>query len=70
MQRWQDYFTVIEVTSSSDDDVLFTMNGVRYNLVDRDGNVVAVYRDHRYAVKQAKYRYKKLSKKLEKILLR
>jgi uncharacterized protein YxjI len=76
--QWNDYYKIVRVDLMADD-----KNGIptrsatswmldeeiRYEIHDPDGKVIAKYKDFQYAKKQAKYRFKKLQAKLEKILL-
>ncbi len=73
MNKWNDYFRIVTIENpkrsrehwSIDFDEPYEL----YELHDPAGKVVATYKDFRYAKKQAKYRFKKLQAKLEKILL-
>lgn len=40
-----------------------------YNIIDEHGHVHGTYKDAKYAVKQARYKYKKLVKLLERKLM-
>lgn len=68
--QWSDYFDI--VVKEQDDYV-----GLRaawldpeWNLIVKGTNeVVGTYRDYKYAIKQAKYKFKKISSRVEKILL-
>lgn len=42
---------------------------IRYEIHDPDGKIIGKYKDFGYAKKQAKYKFRKLQAKLEKILL-
>jgi hypothetical protein len=66
MTKWQDYFTVEEYTQESVDLSYFH----RYKLIVKStGQIVGNYKDMTYACKQAKYKFKKMSKQVEEILL-
>jgi hypothetical protein len=72
MTKWQDYFKVVQVDEegNSDPDSWTWGDEFKFELHDPSGKVVATYKDQKYAVKQAKYRFKKLQKRVEQILLK
>lgn len=71
--QWNDYYKIVRVDLMADDKRSATSwmldEEIRYEIHDPDGKVIAKYKDFQYAKKQAKYRFKKLQAKLEKILL-
>ena len=71
--QWNDYYKIVRVDLMADEDKSATSwmldEEIRYEIHDPDGKVIAKYKDFQYAKKQAKYRFKKLQAKLEKILL-
>lgn len=71
--QWNDYYKIVRVDLLADERRSATSwmldEEIRYELHDPDGNVIAKYKDFKYAKKQAKYKFKKLQAKLEKILL-
>lgn len=71
MNKWNDYFKIVqkEDIPSSGATSWMLEEYYTYELHDPYGNIVATYKDQRYAKKQAKYKFKKLMAKLEKILL-
>lgn len=58
MNKWQDYF---ELSAKSWNEIALVVKGTN--------EVVGVYVDAKYAKKQAKYKFKKITKKVEKALL-
>jgi len=72
MNKWNDYFQIVQKENLEDrahTSMWMFDEYYRYELVDPDGNIVATYKDHKYAKKQAKYKFKNMMAKLEKILL-
>lgn len=66
MTKWQDYFTVEEV----DLDVWNKhYPNVMKLYIKSSGQIIGWYKDRRYAEKQAKYKFKKMIKQVEKTLL-
>lgn len=66
MQGWEEYFEIKEVFYEDGD------FGSRYTyslIIRATGEVIGNYRDIMYAKKQARHKYKKISKKIERILL-
>ncbi len=65
--RWKTTFEVVRRTERHEDgDLGSTLNDV-YDVINiHSGAVVATYREQSYAVKQARRRYKKLVKLMEK----
>lgn len=70
--KWNDYFKIIIVDSAGnepgDDDWLWG-DERQFQVRDPDNKLIGTYKDEKYAKKQAKYKFKKLTAKLEKILL-
>lgn len=75
MNKWNDYFKIVQVDNSEDPGRasatmwMLDESYYKYELHDPQGNVVATYKDMKYAKKQAKYKFKRIMAKLEKILL-
>lgn len=73
MTKWQDYFKIVEIENPDYDTEQWHLDEDNpwrlYQLVDMSETVVATYKDFKYAKKQAKYKFKRLQAKLEKILL-
>jgi hypothetical protein len=68
MGNWKDYFDIKEIDTSHEID--WELDMVKYHLIIKaTGEVIAKYNDLKYAQKQAKFKYKKMSKKIERILL-
>lgn len=67
MQKWDDYYKVIRKVPESATD--WILQEYKYELRDNEDKLIGTYDSYSYAVKQAKYRFKKLQAKLEKILL-
>ena len=72
MHKWSDYYRIVRV-QTVDRDMSATAwmldDYWTYELHDIYGNVIGSYKDYQYAKKQAKYKFKKMQAKLEKILL-
>lgn len=70
MTKWQDYFDVVPVTPK-DQDASDWMLGYNqeYAIVDKNDVVIGTYKDYKYAIKQAKYKFKKIMSGVERILL-
>lgn len=67
MRIWKDYFRIEEVstrTSTGLYDFEFFLVDIK-NMV-----VVGKYRDYRYAVNRAKFKFKRMMKQIERTLLR
>jgi hypothetical protein len=73
MMKWTDYYKIVRVDLMAEENRSATSwmldEEIRYELHDIDGNVIAKYKDFKYAKKQAKYKFKRLQAKLENILL-
>lgn len=71
MNKWNDYFKIVETEDGREKSATSWMldEYYVYELHDPEGKVVGSYKDLKYAKKQAKYKFKKLMAKLEKILL-
>jgi hypothetical protein len=68
MENWKNYFEVKEVDESEEEH--WALDVFEYHLINKHtGEVLGIYKDKRYAEKQAKYKYKKILSKLEKSLL-
>ena len=67
MIKWTDYYRIVEIDGMTKSNDFWAES--EYHLEDADGKIVGVYKDYKYAKKQAKYKFKKLQAKLEKILL-
>jgi hypothetical protein len=68
--NWKELFEIKEETDLYVDLAWNSPNRTPYHLVNKlSGEVVAKYKDHVYAVKQAKRKYRRLIKKTEKIIL-
>ena len=64
--KWDDYFN-IETEYINDGDY---HSHYQYKIVVKaTKEIVGTYKDNRYAIKQAKYKFKKISNRVEKILL-
>jgi hypothetical protein len=67
MTNWQDYFKIVEIEGAGPDQFLYD---TKYQvIVVNTEQVVGTYKDFKYAQKQAKYKFKKISKRVEKLLL-
>lgn len=67
MKNWQDYFYIVAIDCRTYDDP-FEPDMYELRIKSND-EVVGTYNDGNYAKKQARYKFKKISQKLEKILL-
>ncbi len=70
--KWNDYFKIVQIENARSDmsasDWLLDQY-YAYEIRDPDDKLIGTYKDHKYAKRQAKYKFKKLMAKLEKILL-
>ncbi len=66
--QWTDMFEIkYDTESSGVNNVHFP---VKFHIVDKStGNIVGSYDDHQYAIKQAKHKFKRYIKKIERMLL-
>lgn len=74
MNKWDDYYKIVMVDNFRDQNGSYKIYDLDepyylYQLHDPSGVIVATYKDPKYAKKQAKYKFRKLQAKLEKILL-
>jgi hypothetical protein len=73
MTKWQEYYTIVEIENipKEGQSASSWMMGEysKYHLLDPDGKIIGIYKDKKYAKKQAKYKFKKILAKLERILL-
>lgn len=74
MNKWSDYYKIVEIENPDYDPekwMLFddNMPWKLYQIIDPSDTTIGTYRDFKYAKKQAKYKFKCLQAKLEKILL-
>lgn len=75
MNKWSDYFHVVAIDNPNWSDFDGgSSNGMRFFILYElrtvgDNTLIGTYNDRRYAEKQARFRFKKLQAKLEKILL-
>ncbi len=67
MKNWQEYFYIATIDCRTNDDP-FEPDMYELRIISND-EVVGTYNDVNYTKKQARYKFKKISKKLEKILL-
>lgn len=68
MKDWKNFFEIKEIDVSEEDNWMW--DNYEYHLINKhSGEVIGKYKDQRYAEKQAKYKYKKILRKLEKTLL-
>lgn len=70
--KWNDYFKIVQIENPSNDPSAMAWIAdeyYRYEIRDPDDKLIGTYRDQLYAEKQAKYKFKKIMAKLEKILL-
>lgn len=68
MTKWEDYFELSVITP--EDKQYTSSQWWHMSLkIKSTGESIGVYRDRKYAVKQAKYKFKKLVKQVEKALL-
>jgi len=65
--KWKDFFRIEELDGITMENNFWVET--EYLLIDIDGKLHGNYRDKKYAVKQAKYKFKRLQSRLEKILL-
>ncbi len=66
MEKWDDYFMIVEEWIE-DGDI-----GSRYEyhlIIKNSKETIGKYKDQVYAIKQAKYKFKRISNRVEKILL-
>lgn len=72
MNKWQDYFEIQDALADPDslDSIKHWDFKSRYKLIDKStGKIIGRYQDDKYARKQAKYKFKKMAKRVERILL-
>lgn len=71
MNKWNDYFKIVQIEEipSSGATPWMLEEYYSYELHDPFGRIVATYKDEKYAKKQARYKFKKIMAKLERILL-
>lgn len=68
MTKWSDYFNILSVDIPNQD--MFQYYWREYHLVViSTGDVIGKYKDKKYAKKQAKYKFRKITSRVEKILL-
>ncbi len=68
MNKWDQYFKIVDVDKSHEDN--FEWDNHEYHLVIiSTGEVIGKYKDEKYAKKQAKYKFKRIANRVEKILL-
>lgn len=66
MNKWNDYFQIIEVDREEHE----MWYAYEYKLVViANQQVVGTYKDEKYAKKQAKYKFRRILKQVEKTLL-
>lgn len=66
-EQWETVFEIKQNSAFVEDGDLGSFHKLTYDLVNiHNGEVVANYRDYSYAKKQARRRYKKLVKLMEK----
>lgn len=66
MTKWQDYFKIVDV-DREEHDMFYTFE---YQLVViANDKIVGTYKDEAYAKKQAKYKFRRMLKQVEKTLL-
>ncbi len=66
--KWEDFYDVMIDPETSGNDKMYA--DIRFLVVEKaTGKTVGSYRDHVYAMKQAKYKFKKNLDKIEKVLL-
>lgn len=71
MNKWNDYFKVVQIEKDGAGASMWMLDEhYTYEIHDPDGKVMGSYKDQKYAIKQAKYKFRKLLAKWEKILLR
>lgn len=64
MTTWQQYFEIEEIIPKEPwDDCQYRLS------VRATGEIVGIYSDQVYATKQAKYKFKKMTNRVEKLLL-
>jgi len=66
---WQTLYKVEMVTERVEDGDLGSYLKHSYQLQDHNGNVLGIYRDYHYAIKQARRKYKKIVRLMEKSLM-
>jgi hypothetical protein len=77
VEKWEEIFEIYH-DDKSEDKSLFDFITARIKVDDtrwvvrdkRTKEIVGRYKDHIYAVKQARHKYKKIMNKIDKILLR
>lgn len=66
MNKWEDYFNIRE--KDMEEDSFFTWPGYELVITSTD-TVIGHYKDFKYAKKQAKFKFKKMMRSVERILL-
>jgi len=73
LNKWNDYFKIVQVENLPRGGQSATSwmleEYLSYEVRDPDDKLIGTYKDQKYAIKQAKYKFKRLQAKLEKILL-
>lgn len=67
--QWKDYYKIVLVEDASSATNWMLDDNQKYEIRDYQDNLIGTYKDKKYAIKQAKFKFKKLQAKLEKILL-
>jgi hypothetical protein len=71
--KWSDYYKIVQIDIPQEEwnDDIFSDDYAwwKFELHDPDGRVVGTYRDYKYAKKQAKYKFKTIMAKVERLLL-
>lgn len=68
MTKWNEYFKIVDNDKSDIDN--FEWDNHEYQIVIiATGEVIGTYKDERYAIKQAKHKFKRIVSQVEKILL-
>lgn len=73
--KWEEFFKIVTIENPAytADSWIHDMEAREpwslFQVTDPDGLVVGTYKDFKYAKRQARYKFKKLQAKLEKILL-
>ena len=76
-EKWEEIFSIVPFGTKTGKRGLLTLFGQReesdykWALVDkRTAEIVGKYQDRLYAIKQARYKYRKIINKIDRILLR
>jgi hypothetical protein len=75
LHKWTDVYRVVEkpiISLDSENEYLVDhpSSMYRYEIIEiNSSKIIGSYQDYRYAIKQARYKYKKLIAMIEKILL-